>query len=176
VREIHETTGAEAAPWFYPGASRDGAVNAGSALLLRIAPDTGEPWIGVFAAGDEVGPTRILSCPDPLRLCVISRGAGYFVDSRNPKHWCGSGIFPVKHVLAAPDAGLLLLAGFTDVEAWNVDGPVWRSARISIDGLRSLRVEGAQLRGEGWYPNCWEEFTLDLRTGEHQGGPDLSGW
>lgn len=176
MREITETTGASPAPWYYSGAGREGIVNAGSVLLLRITPDIGEPWIGVFAAGNEAGATRILSCPDPHRLCVISRGAGYFVDSRNPEHWRESGIFPVEHALAAPDAGLFFLAGFTDVEAWGVDGPVWRSARISWDGLRSLRVEGAQLRGESWYPDCWEEFTLDLRTGAHQGGPDLSGW
>jgi hypothetical protein len=151
-------------------------VNAGSFLQLRITPDIGESWTGIFAAGDEAAATRILSCPDPHWLCVISHGAVYLVDSRNPRHWREPGIFPVEHALAAPDAGLLLLAGFTDVEAWSMGGLVWRSARISVDGLRSLRVEGAQLRGEGWYPDCWEEFTLDLRTGKHQGGSDLSGW
>lgn len=161
--------------WYYPGASGHGAVNTGSAQQLHIAPADGEPWIGVFSAGYDGGLTKLLSCPNPHWLCMISRGACYFVDSRNPQDWREAGIFPVEHALAAPGAGLLLLAGFTDFEAWGIDGQAWRSARLSLDGLRGLRVEGMQLRGEGWHPDCWEEFTLDLRTGEHQGGPDLGG-
>lgn len=173
--EVHETTGIEAALWFYPGASRKGAVNVGSALLLRIAPANVEPWTGVFAAGSEVGETRLLTCPDPHWLCVISRGAGYFVDSGNPQAWHEAKILPIQHALAAPEAGLLLLASDTTVEAWNSKGLQWRSGHIAWDGLRQLRVEGMQMRGEGWHPDCWEEFTLDLRTGKLEGGPDLGG-
>lgn len=144
--------------------------------LVRVKSPGGDPWVGVFAFGrtrrrfDE-----LFTCPHPDWLCVVSGNQAYLVDTQNPERWEHvNGGMHVTQVMPATEANLLLFADDTKIEAWGVTGRAWRSARLALDGLRHLRVEGRTLRGEGWYPDVWEAFTLDLQTGRHEGGPDKS--
>lgn len=143
--------------------------------IVHITPRGGDPWLAVFAFGHTGGSDELLTCPNPDWLCVVARNLAYLVNAHDPEQWevpmAGA---PIMRVLPARDASLLLFAGHTDIEAWGPSGFAWRSARLSLDGLRSLRVEGMLLRGEGWYPEIWEAFILDLQTGRHEGGPDFS--
>jgi len=67
---------------------------------------------------------------------------------------------------------LLLFIGFHSLVAWGVDGLAWESARLSWEGLRITEIEGDTLRGFGWnlMTDKEVEFSLDLLTGQHQGG------
>jgi hypothetical protein len=57
-------------------------------------------------------------------------------------------------------------------EALAASGMSWRSRRLSWDGVRNVRIDDSRLRGEAWNPvdDCWNEFTLDLQTGDVVGG------
>ncbi len=143
--------------------------------IVRIAPHGGTPWLAMFAFARGGGSDQLFTCPNPDWLCVVARNLAYLVNTRDPEQWeIVNGGTPVMQVLPAEQPKLLLFADYTDIEAWGPEGLVWHSARLSLDGLRNLRVEGTVLRGEGWYPDCWAAFTIDLRTGRHEDGPNLS--
>lgn len=150
-----------------------GAKASQEGRIVRVKPQDGNPWIGVFAFGRGAGSDQLFTCPNPDWLCVVARNLAYLVNSRDPEQWEIVNRDPVMQVLPAEQANLLLFADYTDIEAWGPTGFAWRSARLSLDGLQDLRVEGTVLRGEGWHPDCWEEFTLDLGSGRHEGGPAL---
>lgn len=143
--------------------------------LVRVKPRHGDPWVGVFAFGHTGGFDELSTTPNPDWLCVVARNQAYLVDTRQPDCWehVNKGT-PITQVMPAKEAGLLLFADHTEIEAWDATGLAWRSARLSLDGLRHLHVEGQLLHGEGWYPDNWEAFTLDLGTGQHEGGHDQS--
>ena len=68
--------------------------------------------------------------------------------------------------------GLLLFVGFHSMVAWGLEGIAWKSARLSWEGIRITRIDGDALHGMGWNLMTDREvaFSLDLRTGQHQGG------
>jgi len=147
----------------------------GEGRIVRIMPHGAEPWLAVFAFGATGGSDRLFTCPHPDWLCVVARNAAYLVDAHDPERWArvNAGA-PIVHVVPSTDANLLLFADHTHIEAWGPNGFAWRSAPLSYDGLRHLRLDGMLFRGEGWYPDAWEAFTLDLRNGRHEGGHDKS--
>lgn len=55
-------------------------------LWLKVVPDTGNFWIGVFAFlfDSPHNFSRVVSTPDPNRVCVISGSAGYLVSVEKP--------------------------------------------------------------------------------------------
>jgi len=169
---IREQPALPAALWHY---DKPGGKGGREGRIVRVKPRGGDPWIGVFASGRAGGTDRLLSCPSPDWLCVVSGNRAYLVDTQDPDRWeLVKGGWPVVQVIPAKEAKLLLFAGDTDIEAWGPNGIAWRSARLSLDGLRNLAVKGMMLQGEGWNPDVWEEFTLDLGSGRHDGGPDLA--
>jgi len=68
--------------------------------------------------------------------------------------------------------GLLVMAGFHTLAAWGRDGMAWETGRLSWEGLRLGEVEGGVMHGWGWEMRTDKElpFTVDLRTGAHEGG------
>jgi hypothetical protein len=108
----------------------------------------------------------VYSCPDSNALCVVSNGSGYVLDVRDPEGYQELPIFPVLDVVPGTDAGLLVLASYTDVLAWDRSGRRWLAERVSVDGIRHLQVDGGMLRGLAWSPVHNEHpFALDLATG-----------
>ena len=65
---------------------------------------------------------------------------------------------------------ILIFGTSTDFEAVGASGRVWRSRRISWDGIRSLKLESDTLTGEAWSLDIWLPFSLDINSGEHKGG------
>jgi hypothetical protein len=68
--------------------------------------------------------------------------------------------------------GLLLFVGFHSMLAWGHNALAWKSARLSWEGLRIASIDGDLLHGFGWNLLTDREvaFSLDLHTGQHQGG------
>jgi hypothetical protein len=72
----------------------------------------------------------------------------------------------------APTNNLLLFTGFHIIFAWGPDGEAWHTQRLSWEGIHITGIEGHTLHGTGWNMRTDMEslFTVDLRTGQHQGG------
>ena len=143
-------------------------------LYARVVPENGPPWVGFFALGfdsDQVA-AGLYSCPDPDRLCVVTGGYGYVVNTRNPLEWFQLQQRPVIEVRSLPELQLLVFAGFTEISGLGPSGPPWVTERLSWEGLSITEIQGHTLRGLGWDALTDKEvpFEVDLRTGESRGG------
>jgi hypothetical protein len=152
---------------------RNGVVDAGagegmSGPLLRISPKRGDSWLACFAGGypgsgvaDGVFPT-----PNPDVVCVISNGAGYWVNTKT-REKSDVPLFPVRAVEAARD--LLILADFTRLVAYGMSGLIWRSERLVTDRLSIMKIDSASNIAEcrGWDPiRAAGEITFMVNLGD----------
>jgi hypothetical protein len=154
---------------YFPGAKESGGKDG---LLLRIDPQAGEPWLGVFAIGDVAGLNAVSSCPNPREVCVVSGGIGCIVRADDPGRWARVPVVPVTDVRPVPEHALLLLADFTAIAAWGVGGQVWKARSLACDDLRIDGVGADVVSGRGWDParSQYVGFKVDLTTGRHEGG------
>lgn len=138
--------------------------------VVRFYPDDSAPWVGNFAAGissfDGVVPH-----PDGRHLIVVAGGQGYVVDPNNRFHRAYFG-GSIEIALPVPELSSVLFGDGLWFELLARDGLLWRSRRISWDGMRGICREGLRLFGEAWSPieDCWLPFELDMNSGECAGG------
>ena len=158
-------------PMRVPG--EDDALARG-ALLLNVKPAHGGAFLATCALGfrDPSLPSGIYSCPRSDDLLAVAGGYAYLIDTLSPEHCLHLPLRPVTQVLPAPQAGIILLAGFHTVAAFDANGLRWESARLSWEGVTLGEVGEGKLHGTGWnmHTNREVAFTVDLTTGAHTGG------
>lgn len=147
---------------------------ARGALQLMVRPADGETFLATCALGftDPAMPTEVFACPNLDEMCAIAGGYAYIIDTAHPEHCTHIGLKPVVDVKTLVKQKLLLFVGFHSIVAWSHNGVAWESARLSWEGVRIVNVEGEVLHGTGWNLMTDREvpFSLDLLTGQHQGG------
>jgi hypothetical protein len=147
---------------------------ARGALHLMVRPAGGGTFLATCALGftDPAMPTGVFTLPNPLEICAVAGGYAYVVDTEQPEHCIHIPMKPVVEVRPLVAQGLLLFVGFHSMVAWGRNGLAWESARLSWEGVRIISIDGDALHGMGWNLLTDREvaFTLDLRTGHHQGG------
>jgi hypothetical protein len=149
-------------------------------LWLRVCPSSGKPWTGVFAFGysPAVGVSRVLSSPDPNRVCVISQGAAYIVNAGSPEDWRQLPVLPVTDVRVLVEHELLIFSDFTHLAAYGASGVVWESQRVCWDDLRIVTVTPKLIEGVGADPtnsSSYEmRFAVDLKSGRSLVAPPKS--
>jgi len=170
--ELAETPQPAVLPhYFYPGATigsgRDG-------ILIEVRPEHGQSWHGTFAFGQIApkGASGIFTTPDPQRICVVAKGAGYFISSSDPTSWELVRATPVIDVRPVSAQGIIVFASFTDLVAYGPTGIKWRTKRLSWDNMKITEVTDKIIKGEIWdiRNEAKAEFIVDLATGTHQGG------
>ncbi len=140
-------------------------------LWLKITPETGKSWIGVFAFGYSSPPafSRVGGTLDPNRMCVVSNGAAYIVKADEPAVWEQVPIVPVLDVRSLPKHRLLVFSDFTRLAAYGINGLAWRSPRVCWDELKILKVTRDTIEGTGYDPtnsiSSEMHFVVDVRTG-----------
>ncbi|WP_223640683.1 hypothetical protein [Corallococcus sp. EGB] len=168
---LDEGPGTQTSPrHFFPGNTAGGQ----DGLLAHVTPAGGASWLGMFAFGNVKGAgiSRVLAMPDPQRLCVVSRGAGYLVPVRDPSAWEAVQALPVTDVRAVPSAGIVVFADFTELVAYGAEGLRWRTKRLSWDGMKIIQVTERSIIGEYWdmREEAMQTFEVDLATGAQKGG------
>jgi len=147
---------------------------ARGALLLQVKPATGGSFLATCALGfrDPSALTGVWSCPRPDDLLAIAGGYAYLADTLAPERPLHIPLRPVAQVLPAPEANLLLLAGFHNIAAIGISGLLWETARLTWEGLTLNAIRDGQLQGLGWDMRTDRElpFAVDLSTGAHTGG------
>jgi hypothetical protein len=147
---------------------------ARGALQLLVQPDSGGTFLATCALGftDPAMPTGVFACPNPQEVCAVAGGYAYVVDTTEPEHCTHIALKPVVAVHKSLAQALLLFVGFHSIMAWGLHGIAWESARLSWEGVRILNIDGDVLHGTGWNWMTDREvaFSLDLLTGQHQGG------
>jgi hypothetical protein len=139
-------------------------------LVVRFFPRSGESWVGNFQRGWG-GCDAVFEYPEGTNIViVVAGGQGYIVDpeARQCMETFGGSIESAHHV---PELNAVVLGDGLWFEAMGPAGLLWRSGRISWDGMCELNVDGLTLSGKAGDPDGrWTPFTLDLRTGEFDGG------
>ena len=172
--EIHEVgdfpgTGKFREPIIYFPRPQEG--REGGGLWLKVKAAGGKSWIGVFAFGYSAPPafSRVVSSPDPDRLCVIANGAAYVVKSNEPEVWERIPLMPVLDVRTLPEQELIVFSDFTQLAAYGRDRLVWRSPRVCWDDLKIVRITREVIEGVGYDPTNSitheRAFSVDLETG-----------
>ncbi len=147
---------------------------ARGALELMVRPELGGSFLATCSLGfkDPTMPTGVWASPNPDELCAVAGGYAYIVDTTAPERVAQIPLRPVAAVRPLETEGLLLFAGFTNLVAWAADGLRWTTERLSWEGLTLGEVRGGRLLGTGWEMLSDKElpFSVDLRTGAHEGG------
>jgi hypothetical protein len=160
--------------YYYPGATTAGGRDG---VSVRVVPQDGAAWSATFAFGrhGRALPTRVLSLPDPTRVCIVSDGAGYIVDVADPLSWEPVEAVPITDVRSIPHLGLVVFASLTELVAYGAEGRTWGTRRLAWDGLRVTQVTDSRIIGEYWdsASGTMESFEVDLATGHERGGINL---
>lgn len=137
--------------------------------LLGIEPVTGPRWLAYFANGyrsDHVV-DAVFTTPDPDVVCVVARGAGYWVNVQK-REKLNVPVFPISQVELAGDR--IIFADFTRLASFCCSGLEWISDRLTFDKLKIKELDTVQELAacRGWdAPSCKEtEFSVNLRTGQ----------
>ena len=158
--------------FFYPGGTTGGR----DGLLVRVRPHAkgASPWLGVFAFGmlSPKGINGLFSCPDPSKLCVIAKGAGYIVDVSNPSICEEMKAEPIFGAWSHREANILVVFDYLRLAAYNADGFAWLTKRLSWDGIQVDTISKTHLSGRGWSSpkGRYVPFVVDLARGRHEGG------
>jgi hypothetical protein len=147
---------------------------ARGALQLMVRPASGGTFLATCALGftDPAMPTGVFACPNPNEMCAVAGGYVYIIDTAQPEHCTHIALKPVVEVRPLLPLELQLFVGFHSIVAWGSSGLAWESARLSWEGVRITNIDGNVLHGTGWNLMTDREvaFSLDLLTGQHQGG------
>jgi hypothetical protein len=147
---------------------------ARGALQLMVNPLSGGTFLATCALGftDPAMPTGIFACPNQQEMCAVAGGYAYVIDTVQPNHCIHIALKPVVEVRTLIAQELLLFVGFHSIVAWGRNGLAWESGRLSWEGIRITSIEADVLHGTGWNLLTDREvnFSLNLRTGQHQGG------
>ncbi len=139
-------------------------------LVVRFLPELTTTWVGNFQRG-LTSFDSVLDHPNETDVVVVAGGRGYIIRPETKQAVESFGAM-INAVFKVPELKLLVFECVVDFECYGKGGKLWRSRRISWDGMRNLRVDGTKLYGEAWSPleGIWKEFELDIPSGECTGG------
>lgn len=140
-------------------------------LWVKVSPVDGAPWVGGF----EFGPGRLtglFTTPCPEVVCVIAKGQGFWVPVLAPGDFEVIRSIPIQEIFAVPGKRVLVFADYTGLEAYGGSGFLWRTDRLSWDGLKVTEVTAHVIRGTAWDSPANREvpFAVDPESGASEGG------
>lgn len=140
----------------------------GACTFVRFEIDIDEKWVGVFGKGFL--PTHSCAVPFSDGTCnifVIAGGQGYIVDAntRLLLHKTESEI--LVSCIAVPSKDFVIVSDFTEIFAVSVEGILWNSGRVAMDGIDLQNSTKDELTGRVWN-RYWYDFTLRFRDWDFQ--------
>ena len=141
-------------------------------FVVEFQPAGGEAWVGNFVKGLTAFSSAVLH-PNGQSVIVVSGGQVYVVDPvRRELVETFGGMTSDLHPV--PERGLLIFQTPMNFFAVNREGRAWKSRQLSMDGFRSVRIEGNRLVGGACdVGDAWVSFTIDLDSGVATGGPSM---
>jgi len=147
------------------------ATRWGAPFVIRVAPERGDAWVGMFAAGDLGGEAGAHACPRRDQLCIVVNGRAYLVGVDAPANGATPLELSVTQIVANAEPHLLLFVNFSSITALGPTGIAWQTGRIALDGLRVDRIADGHvcLRADNLEGGI-DHIILDVATGEQVEG------
>jgi hypothetical protein len=135
-------------------------------FVVRFHTRTTESWVGNFQGGFGSFDGVFLH-PDNRTVIVVSRGQAYHLNPWSRallRHFGGC----ITTAIQDTSQNLLVFADWTGLWAFDAKGQRWVSERVSIDGIRNLKVGPDSVVGEAFDPSGekWYPFSVSLQTGK----------
>lgn len=144
---------------------------SGDVRKLSVVPDRCSPWTGTFDAGPE-GLSEVCATPNPDVVCVVAKGQGYWVPVDHPAKYEAIPSMPIINVFSSTEHGIIVFQDHTRLVGYEKSGFLWKTERLTWDGLEIDEVTDSQIKGTGWDSpqDCRVAFSVDLFTGQSEGG------
>ncbi|TKG87909.1 hypothetical protein EYV94_27855 [Puteibacter caeruleilacunae] len=169
IEILHELSSGER--FYYPNGTTNGGKDG---VMVEIISSEGNIWTGIFAFGEisTKGILGIYAMPAPDKICVVSKGAGYIVSSKNPTNWEEIRPIPILGVYPVKSQDIIIFSSYTELVAYDKSGVKWRTERLAYDSFKVIEVTEAYLKGEYWdiQYETNKNFEVDLSTGAQVGG------
>ena len=139
-------------------------------FVVEFLPERKPSWVGNFQPG-LTHFEAVLPLPNGMSFVVIAGGQAYVIDPDERRQLMTFG-GQIDTALVAPEVSLVILSNGIDLEAWNENSRRWKTRRISWDGIWDLKIDRGCVTGQAWDPfeDCETPFSVDLRTGDVEGG------
>ncbi|MGA9945699.1 MAG: hypothetical protein WBP75_11755 [Candidatus Cybelea sp.] len=141
---------------------------------VEIQHGTERPWICSFEGTEDC--SSIFTTPDPLTagLATINSPVLYLINTRT--YFINEIPIPTPAVCAVSDLtnARLFVATAINLVAIGENGLLWRSGRVSLDGITMLVYSDGCIRGVGTRLGGGSiKFSIDGASGETTGGFDF---
>jgi hypothetical protein len=140
--------------------------------VVRFFKSDGSNWVANFRPG-WTNYYNIFDYPELKTVIVFAGGHGYIMspDNEKPKYIFG---LTITDVLQTSNGSLVCSDGIGIHFFDNSNGQIWRSERISWDGIIDLEIKDDILFGKAYDPTNsnqeWSDFSLNLLTKKVEGG------
>jgi hypothetical protein len=140
--------------------------------IVKFKKSDGEEWVANFRQG-WTNYNNIFDLPELNLIVVFAGGQGYIMNPEEQKPKMTFGL-TIKDVIQKEDRGLICSDGIHILLLDNKTGEIWKSDRISWDGIKDLKLVDNKISGQTYDPTNsnqhWSDFELDLETKEIKGG------
>jgi hypothetical protein len=134
---------------------------------IRFYPQKGGSWIGQFETGQIIAcGDFVFSVPNPSLACVITSGAGYWVDVEDRKVTRIELREPITQASISTKHSLILFTTFRDLYAYSSSNLVWSQCDLASDDLKIIKIDQDTLTVEGFEMGSMMEMHINLWTGD----------
>lgn len=156
--------------YYYPDVNLKGGSDG---VMVSIREKNSFEWIGIFAFGTltKGGFSGVFTMPSQNEFCVVSNGNGFVVTADAPTKWEAINSIPIIDVRVLFEKGMIVFADYTKLTAYDAGGMLWKSKRLSFDGLKLTEQDESFIYGEYFdiRSDKVEKFKVDLKNGENVG-------
>ena len=137
--------------------------------VVEFTVSSAECWIGNFQPG-LTSLYQVFEEPSTGEITVIAGGQAYVVEPATGhllREYGGSieWAYPLSQLEA------VLISNGLWFELRRGAEQLWRTRRLSWDGMQNITAAAGLIRGEGWnYLGSWHPFEVELSTGNASGG------
>ncbi len=130
-------------------------------IVIKILDDNYSEYCAKFSvgAGTTTKAERIASV-----LFVVAQGRGYLFDINKRVLIADSEIGNLTNIYASDVFGCFVACNNTDLYVFDLFKLVWRSERISSDGITITSVENSVVKGQVFDFSNWVDFCFNLET------------
>ncbi len=157
-------------PMYIP-ISESGKAFYNEGFVVRFFKKDGSNWVANFKTG-WTDFNDVFELSGTNKIVVIANGQGYIMTTEDEKPIATFGL-GITQLIKAND-NRYIAAEQTDLVVIEHDGSIWRTERISWDGIKDLILENNIVNGLSFDPmneaDEWVKFSVNLDTKEVTGG------